>query len=62
MKPVVLKVDGLKVAYDGIRAVKGVGLGTRGGELVMLIDTNGAGKTITMKTIIDLQDWVGGDV
>jgi branched-chain amino acid transport system ATP-binding protein len=49
--PVLLKVSGLKVAYGGIQAVKGVDLEVREGELVSLIGSNGAGKTTTMKAI-----------
>ena len=50
-KPVLLKVSGLKVAYGGIQAVKGVDLEVHEGELVSLIGSNGAGKTTTMKAI-----------
>lgn len=46
-----LKISGLKVAYGGIQAVKGVDLEVREGELVTLIGSNGAGKTTTMKAI-----------
>jgi branched-chain amino acid transport system ATP-binding protein len=47
----VLKVQGLKVAYGGIKAVKGVDLEVNQGELVTLIGANGAGKTTTLKAI-----------
>ena len=47
----VLKVQGLKVAYGGIKAVKGVDLEVNKGELVTLIGANGAGKTTTLKAI-----------
>jgi branched-chain amino acid transport system ATP-binding protein len=46
-----LQVRGLKVAYGGIQAVKGVDLDVREGELVTLIGANGAGKTTTLKAI-----------
>ncbi len=49
--PILLKISGLKVAYGGIQAVKGVDLEVREGELVTLIGSNGAGKTTTMKAI-----------
>ena len=48
---VLLKVNKLHVAYGGIKAVKGISLEVREGELVSLIGSNGAGKTTTMKTI-----------
>ncbi len=45
---------GLEVAYGGIRAVKGIDLEVRGGELVALIGANGAGKTSTLKALSGL--------
>ncbi|ODV44082.1 ABC transporter ATP-binding protein [Cupriavidus sp. UYMMa02A] len=62
MKQTVLKISGLKVAYGGIQAVKGIDLDIKDGELVTLIGANGAGKTTTMKAITGLQGWAGGDV
>jgi branched-chain amino acid transport system ATP-binding protein len=47
----ILKVSGLKVAYGGIKAVKGIDLEVNKGELVTLIGANGAGKTTTLKAI-----------
>jgi branched-chain amino acid transport system ATP-binding protein len=46
-----LEVKGLQVAYGGIKAVKGIDLDIRQGELVALIGANGAGKTTTLKTL-----------
>ena len=51
MAATLLKVKGLKVAYGGIQAVKGIDFEVREGELVTLIGSNGAGKTTTMKAI-----------
>ena len=51
MADTLLKVKGLKVAYGGIQAVKGVDMEVREGELVTLIGSNGAGKTTSMKAI-----------
>jgi branched-chain amino acid transport system ATP-binding protein len=51
MKENVLKVSQLKVAYGGIKAVKGIDLEVNRGELVTLIGANGAGKTTTLKAI-----------
>ena len=51
MAQTLLKVSGLKVAYGGIQAVKGVDFEVQEGELVSLIGSNGAGKTTTMKAI-----------
>ncbi|MGF6276000.1 branched-chain amino acid transport system ATP-binding protein [Massilia sp. UYP11] len=51
MADIVLNIAGLKVAYGGIKAVKGVDLTVAKGELVTLIGANGAGKTTTLKAI-----------
>jgi branched-chain amino acid transport system ATP-binding protein len=51
MADTVLKIEGLKVAYGGIEAVKGVDLEVHKGELITLIGANGAGKTTTLKAI-----------
>jgi branched-chain amino acid transport system ATP-binding protein len=59
MTDVVLRVAGLKVAYGGIQAVKGVDLEVHAGELVTLIGANGAGKTSTLKAITGTQAWAG---
>ncbi|HJV96162.1 MAG TPA: ABC transporter ATP-binding protein, partial [Albitalea sp.] len=42
MANTLLKVSGLKVAYGGIQAVKGVSFEVNEGELVSLIGANGA--------------------
>jgi branched-chain amino acid transport system ATP-binding protein len=57
-----LKVKGLKVAYGGIQAVKGVDFEVHEGELVSLIGSNGAGKTTTMKAITGTQPLSSGDI
>jgi branched-chain amino acid transport system ATP-binding protein len=62
MSNVLLKVSGLKVAYGGIQAVKGVDFEVREGELVSLIGSNGAGKTTTMKAITGSLPFAGGDI
>ncbi len=51
MSDSILKIEGLQVAYGGIKAVKGVDLEVGKGELVTLIGANGAGKTTTLKAI-----------
>jgi branched-chain amino acid transport system ATP-binding protein len=51
MAETILKVSGLKVAYGGIKAVKGVDMEVFKGELITLIGANGAGKTTTLKAI-----------
>jgi branched-chain amino acid transport system ATP-binding protein len=49
-----LALQGLEVAYGGIRAVKGIDLTVEPGELVCLIGANGAGKTTTLRAISGL--------
>jgi branched-chain amino acid transport system ATP-binding protein len=58
----VLEVRGLRVAYGGIAAVKGVDLEVGAGELVCLIGANGAGKTTTLKAIAGMVPRAGGTV
>ena len=62
MTTTLLKVTGLKVAYGGIQAVKGVDFEVREGELVSLIGANGAGKTTTLKAITGVQPVAAGEI
>ncbi|MET0517806.1 MAG: ABC transporter ATP-binding protein [Burkholderiaceae bacterium] len=61
-KNILLKVSGLKVAYGGIQAVKGVDFEVHEGELVSLIGANGAGKTTTLKAITGIQPVAQGEI
>ena len=62
MSEALLQVSGLKVAYGGIEAVKGITFEVREGELVSLIGSNGAGKTTTMKAITGSLPLNGGQI
>ena len=62
MNKTLLKVSGLKVAYGGIQAVKGVSFEVHEGELVSLIGANGAGKTTTLKAITGTQAVADGSI
>ncbi|MBQ0944743.1 ABC transporter ATP-binding protein [Ideonella sp. 4Y16] len=62
MAATLLKVRGLKVAYGGIQAVKGIDFEVHEGELVSLIGANGAGKTTTLKAVTGLQPVAMGDI
>jgi branched-chain amino acid transport system ATP-binding protein len=62
MSRTLLKVTGLKVAYGGIQAVKGIDFEVHEGELVTLIGSNGAGKTTTMKAITGTLAIDDGDI
>jgi branched-chain amino acid transport system ATP-binding protein len=62
MSKTLLKVSGLKVAYGGIQAVKGVSFEVQEGELVSLIGANGAGKTTTLKAVTATLPAAGGSI
>nr|WP_225937065.1 ABC transporter ATP-binding protein [Myxococcus sp. RHSTA-1-4] len=49
--PPLLAVDGIKVHYGAIQALKGVSLTVGKGEVVALIGANGAGKTSTLRAV-----------
>ena len=57
-----LSIEKLQVAYGGIRAVKGIDLQVRAGELVCLIGANGAGKTTTLRAITGIVRAAAGAV
>ncbi|HEY6080703.1 MAG TPA: ATP-binding cassette domain-containing protein, partial [Polyangiaceae bacterium] len=57
-----LLLQGLRVGYGGIAAVKGVSLAVDKGEIVTLIGANGAGKTSTLKAIVGLVPAQAGEV
>jgi branched-chain amino acid transport system ATP-binding protein len=59
---VLLEVKGLEAGYGGIRAVKGIDLEVREGELVCLIGANGAGKSTTLRAVCGLLPARAGSV
>ncbi len=50
----ILRSEGLKKSYRGKRAVKGVGISVRTGEIVGLLGPNGAGKTTTFYMMVGM--------
>ena len=57
-----LEVEGLEVAYDGIRALRGVDLRIDAGETVALVGPNGAGKSSLLNAVSGLVAPVAGTV
>ena len=57
-----LALERLEVSYGGIRAVKGIDLEVRAGELVCLIGANGAGKTTTLRAVTGLARAAAGRI
>lgn len=51
---VILRLKGVEAGYGRIRALNGVDLEVRRGQIVTLLGANGAGKTTTLKTISGL--------
>jgi branched-chain amino acid transport system ATP-binding protein len=60
--PPLLTVDGVKVSYGAIQALKGVTLKVGKGEVVALIGANGAGKTSTLRAVSGMLKPVGGNI
>jgi branched-chain amino acid transport system ATP-binding protein len=54
MSGTILEVHDIEVSYGTIRALHGITLEVRKGEIVTLIGANGAGKTTTLRTISGL--------
>ena len=50
----ILEIKDLNVSYGGIKAVKNISFEVPEGEVVTLIGANGAGKSSTLRSIVDL--------
>ena len=57
-----LAIEGLKVRYGAVEALKGISLRVSQGEVVTLIGGNGAGKSTLMRAIGGLAKVAGGSV
>jgi branched-chain amino acid transport system ATP-binding protein len=51
---VLLRVDGLRVSYGAIEALRNISFEVDEGEIVTLLGANGAGKTTTLRTVSGL--------
>lgn len=58
----ILSVEKLEVNYGGIRALRGISLFVNQGEIITLIGANGAGKSTTMNSIMNLVPKANGKV
>jgi branched-chain amino acid transport system ATP-binding protein len=59
---VLLTIDGLRVSYGVIEALRGIDLEVDDGEIVTLLGANGAGKTTTLRTISGLLRPTAGSI
>jgi len=57
-----LSIQGLKVAYGHVEALRGIDLEVRQGEITAIIGSNGAGKTSTLLAISGLAPITAGDI
>jgi len=53
-KEVLLRVDGISSGYSGLRVVENVSIEVNKGEVVLMLGSNGAGKTTFLKTVSGL--------
>jgi ABC-2 type transport system ATP-binding protein len=58
----VIEVSGLRMAYDGFEAVRGVDLRVRHGEIFTFLGPNGAGKTTTVEILEGHRNRTAGEV
>lgn len=59
---VLLAVSGMESCYGRIKALKGIDLEVRKGELVALVGANGAGKTTFLRTLSGIQPMSAGQI
>ena len=57
-----LSIDGLNVAYGGLKALVDVSLTVAGGQFVAIVGPNGAGKTTLFKTVSGTVQPTGGRI
>lgn len=62
MSDTLLKVENLTATYGGIKALHGVSLEVRRGEIVSMLGANGAGKTTLLKCISQVMKPTGGNI
>ena len=58
----ILKIDDISVSYGNIKALHGVTMSVREGEIVALIGANGAGKSTLLKAIVGQEPLETGSI
>ncbi|RII86009.1 ATP-binding cassette domain-containing protein, partial [Clavibacter michiganensis subsp. insidiosus] len=59
--PPALRVEDLRVSFDGVPVVHGVSLRIAPGECLALVGTSGSGKSVTARSLLGLAG-AGADV
>ncbi|MBQ6733770.1 MAG: ABC transporter ATP-binding protein [Lachnospiraceae bacterium] len=62
MNTIALSIEGLKVRYGPIEALKGIDIRVPEGSVVALLGANGAGKTTTLQTVSGLVSAAAGTI
>lgn len=62
MADVILKLEGIKKSFSGVKALKGVDLEIRKGEIHCLAGENGSGKSTLIKVISGVHDATEGNI
>ena len=57
-----ISIEGLKVSYGHVEALRGIDLEVRHGEITAIIGSNGAGKTSTLMAISGLAPITAGEI
>lgn len=60
--PLAVRLDSLQKSFGSVRAVRGVNLNVRPGEVMAFLGPNGAGKTTTIDMILGLSEPTAGQV
>ena len=58
----IIKVENLKVDFEGKRVLNGVNIGINKGESIVIVGSSGCGKTVLLKTILGLIQPVEGEI
>ena len=62
MAETILELTDVTAHYGNIKALKGISLSVRSGEIVSIIGANGAGKSTTLMTICGIVKATSGDI